>query len=73
MIDHRVAQVPANPAAIAVAYTDRSQEADVQAIILGKAFSQCLTDLGQWTQSGLVINADFCQIKRDSYVCSKQH
>ena len=49
MMDHRVAQVPTEPATITVAYTDRSQEVNVRAILLGEAFGRCLADLGQCT------------------------
>ena len=60
MMDHRVAQAPTNPATIAVAYTDRSQESSVRAIIMDGAFARCLNDLGECAQSGLMIIADCC-------------
>lgn len=58
MMDHRVAQAPVNPATIAVAFTEPSQERNIQDIILSGAFARCLQELGQCVQSGLMINAD---------------
>lgn len=73
MMDHRVAQAPMYPATVAVAYTERSQEANVNAILLSEAFGRCLLDLGQCAQSDHMINADCYLNQRDSYVCSKEH
>ncbi len=72
-MDHRVAQAPTHPTTVAVAYTDRSQEADINAILLSEAFGRCLQDLGQCAQSGYMINADCYLNQRDSYVCSEEH
>ena len=73
MVDHRVAQAPKYPATVAVAYTERSQESNVNAILLSEAFGRCLHDLGQCAQSGHGINADCYSNQRDSYVCSEEH
>jgi hypothetical protein len=67
-MDHRVAQVPTYPATVAVAYTDRSQEANINAIILSEAFGRCLRDLGQCAQLRHMINAD-CYSKSKGFVC----
>lgn len=72
-MDHRVAQAPIYPATVAVAYTERTQERDVNAILLSEAFGRCLQELGQYAQSGYMINADCYLNQRDSYVCSEEH
>ena len=73
MVDHRVAQAPIHPTTVAVAYTDRSQEANINSILLSEAFGRCLHDLGQCAQSSHMINADCYFNQRDSYVCSEEH
>lgn len=73
MMDHRVAQAPMYPATVAVAYTERTQERDVNAILLSEAFGRCLQELGQYAQSGYMINADCYLNQRDSYVCFEEH
>lgn len=67
MVEHRVARAPENPATIAVAYTDRSQETSVRAIIMSEAFARCLNDLGQCAQSGLTIVTD-CRSNQKGFV-----
>ena len=73
MMEHRVAQAPTHPATVAVAYTDRSQEANINAIILSEAFGRCLRDLGQCAQLDHMINPDCYSNQRDSYVCLEEH
>jgi len=63
MMDHRVAHAPTHPATVAVTYTDRSQKANIDAILLSEAFGRCLRDLGQCAQSDHMIHADCYSIK----------
>lgn len=72
-MEHGVAHAPTYPATLAVAFTDRSQEANVKAMLLSEAFGRCLRDLGQCAQPSHMINADCYSNQRDSYVCLEEY